>query len=448
MAHLTDIDSLLLQVRDGESKKLIEEAVTAYRGGALRSAIVATWIAAVYDAIVKLRELKDQGDDSAKKFIEKIDNAIENSNKTGMMNNENEIFSEHFLQNKLLSEHEVEIFSQLQKDRHRCAHPAFITDEVLFRPTSEQVRFYIVHTLNSLLIHAPLQGKNLVEKFQQDVMSNYFPSKSGKAKDFVKERFLKNAKDSLVVSLIKFILSLPFAAFESITPKNANRFSLALTAISEDKRAIFEREAKPYIKRRFSNIVGNGLLYIYLFSSRTPEIWTWLSSDTKEAAKQIVKHIDFALISSFRVFSNINVDELREYLLTEFESYEYENQVKIVKNFSSPEFASFVIEKFENARSFRSAESVGSDLIIPMIEYFSHEDIVHLFNAFMANSQIQHAHGIPAIFDEILDERPDFDAKSIHDKLTAGAAQQSLHSGEVRLLLFLDEYFNNIEATS
>lgn len=448
MAHLTDIDSLLLQVRDAESKKLIEEAVTAYRGGALRSAIVATWIAAVYDAIAKLRELKDQGDDSAKKIVEKIDNAIENSNKIGMMNNENEIFSEHFFQNKLLSEPEVEIFNQLQKDRHRCAHPAFITDEVLFRPTSEQVRFYIVHALNSLLIHAPLQGKNLVEKFQQDVMSNYFPSKSQKAKDFVKERFLKNAKESLVVSLVKFILSLPFAVFESITPKNANRFSLALTAIAEEKRAIFEREARPYITRRFSNIVGNGLLYVYLFSSRIPDIWNWLSSDTKEATKQIVKHIDFSLILSFKVFSAMKIDELKENLLGEFESYDYENQVKVVKNFPSSEFASFVIEKLENVQSFRSVEAIGSDLVIPMIEHFSHKNIDNLLNAFMGNSQIQYAHGIPVIFEEIFDERPDFDVKSIHEKLKSGAAQQSLHSGEVSLLLLLDEYFKNKELNS
>lgn len=72
MTQLTDIDSLLLQVRDAESKKLIEEAVTAYRGGALRSAIVATWIAAVYDAIAKLRELKYQGDAEATSFVKKL----------------------------------------------------------------------------------------------------------------------------------------------------------------------------------------------------------------------------------------------------------------------------------------------------------------------------------------------------------------------------------------
>src|SRR5690606_13064122 len=41
----SDIDSLVLAVRDRESRRLIGEAITAYRGGAFRSAIMSTWIA-------------------------------------------------------------------------------------------------------------------------------------------------------------------------------------------------------------------------------------------------------------------------------------------------------------------------------------------------------------------------------------------------------------------
>ena len=48
---LTDIDMLALSVRDRESRRLIGEAITAYRGGALRSALMSTWIAVAYDII-------------------------------------------------------------------------------------------------------------------------------------------------------------------------------------------------------------------------------------------------------------------------------------------------------------------------------------------------------------------------------------------------------------
>ena len=41
---VTDIDVLALSVRDRESRRLILEAITAYRGGALRLSIMSIWI--------------------------------------------------------------------------------------------------------------------------------------------------------------------------------------------------------------------------------------------------------------------------------------------------------------------------------------------------------------------------------------------------------------------
>jgi hypothetical protein len=45
---LTDLDELILNVRDKTSRSYISEAVNAYRGSAYRAAIVATWIAVSY----------------------------------------------------------------------------------------------------------------------------------------------------------------------------------------------------------------------------------------------------------------------------------------------------------------------------------------------------------------------------------------------------------------
>ena len=65
---ITDIDTLALAVRDRESRRLIAEAITAYRGGALRSAIMSTWIAVSFDIISKARELAAQGEAVPKAF--------------------------------------------------------------------------------------------------------------------------------------------------------------------------------------------------------------------------------------------------------------------------------------------------------------------------------------------------------------------------------------------
>ncbi|MBD2609761.1 MAG: hypothetical protein RMY62_004475 [Nostoc sp. ZfuVER08] len=63
--RLTDLDELVLTIRDKSSRSYILEAVNAYRGGAYRAAIVATWIAVSYDIIAKIRELASQSDRQA-----------------------------------------------------------------------------------------------------------------------------------------------------------------------------------------------------------------------------------------------------------------------------------------------------------------------------------------------------------------------------------------------
>ena len=78
---VTDIDALALSVRDAESRRLVNEAITAYRGGALRSALISTWIAVAYDIVAKARELAAQGEAAPKEFVDRLDNAIKNNDK-------------------------------------------------------------------------------------------------------------------------------------------------------------------------------------------------------------------------------------------------------------------------------------------------------------------------------------------------------------------------------
>src|SRR4051812_7885178 len=63
---LTDLDELILTVRDRNSRAYISEAVATYRARAYRAAIMSTWAAVAYDIIAKIRELAAQGDGAAK----------------------------------------------------------------------------------------------------------------------------------------------------------------------------------------------------------------------------------------------------------------------------------------------------------------------------------------------------------------------------------------------
>lgn len=72
---LSDLDELVLKCRDQKAKDYIKEAVSCYKAGAFRSAIVSTWIAVSFDVLDKLRELSLAGDQEAEKQIEAFDRA-------------------------------------------------------------------------------------------------------------------------------------------------------------------------------------------------------------------------------------------------------------------------------------------------------------------------------------------------------------------------------------
>ena len=62
---MNDLDELVLKCRNKNAKALVTEAVTCYKAGAYRSAIVSSWNAVVYDFVAKLRELELTGDANA-----------------------------------------------------------------------------------------------------------------------------------------------------------------------------------------------------------------------------------------------------------------------------------------------------------------------------------------------------------------------------------------------
>ncbi|KAF0119054.1 MAG: hypothetical protein FD149_253 [Rhodospirillaceae bacterium] len=157
----SDIDILALSVRDRESRRLIGEAITAYRGGALRSAVMSTWIAVAYDIIAKAREIAGQGEASPKAFIKKLDDAIAANDKRKFQTIESELLTEANSGLQLLAPHEYEALVRLQTDRHLCAHPAFVVEDELYQPSPELVRAHIVHALQYLLIHARYRAKAL-----------------------------------------------------------------------------------------------------------------------------------------------------------------------------------------------------------------------------------------------------------------------------------------------
>ncbi|HYO73106.1 MAG TPA: hypothetical protein VEU33_44290, partial [Archangium sp.] len=142
---ITDLDELVLRVRDIESKVLYAEAIQAYRAGALRAAVTAVWISVVYDLIAKIRELSLGGDKNATKFVEALDRAVAQEDVPALQRIEGAILDTAADDFELLSAHEKVDLERLRDDRNLCAHPALVAEHTIFQPTPELTRAHLVH---------------------------------------------------------------------------------------------------------------------------------------------------------------------------------------------------------------------------------------------------------------------------------------------------------------
>lgn len=136
-SSLEDLDELTLRCRDERARAYIAEAVSSYRAGAFRSAIVATWIAVCFDVIEKLRELSLAGDKEAEKFVQDLEVIRRSGDIKQALTFERELLEIAKNKFELISPLEYIDLERLQADRNRCAHPSLTSDDKAYTPSAE-----------------------------------------------------------------------------------------------------------------------------------------------------------------------------------------------------------------------------------------------------------------------------------------------------------------------
>lgn len=400
---LTDIDALALAVRDRESRRLIAEAITAYRSGAARSAIMSTWIAVAYDIISKARELAAQDEAAPQAFITELDAAIASNDIPKRQNIERMLLETANVKLQLLAPHEHEALKRLYEDRHLCAHPAFVADDELFQPTPELVRTHLVHALQYLLIHAPLQGKSAIARFDADVVSPSFPTNCSDIGTYIRVKYLERAKDVLVTNLIKALISAPFGEERSRFTGRSRILAMTLREIAKAKTAIYDAIMPGYIARKFDSVGDDVLLTICPFIENDPRIWSWLSEPVQLRIKQLLQTADVETLKGNAAFDGFAVPALSEILLARFDGFDRNTQSSIITEHPKRDLVATGIQIYSQARSYRTAEAWGQSIILSLTPFFVADDIRVLLEAVQENGQIWCAGGTPAILEAVFD---------------------------------------------
>jgi len=380
------------------------EAITAYRGGALRSSIMSTWIAVAYDIISKTKELASQGEAAPKAVIEELNAAIEQSDVRKLQTFESNLLKTANEQLQLFAPHEYDALRRLQEDRNLCAHPAFVVEDELYQPTPELVRSHIVHALQHLLIHAPLQGKSAVARFETDVLSPSFPQLPEDIGIYLRAKYLDRAKDVLVKNLIKGLLTTPFGAEREKFTGKERLLALALREISRAKTAIYDEVVPSFASRYFDSVDDDVLLRLCIYLGVDPRIWSWLSEPVRMRLKTLLESADLETLKESYAFDAFAVTDLAEILTARFDAFDQTTQISIISKYPRQEFVSRALEIYGNARSYRSAEALGHMLIVRLAPYFKAEDIHDLLKKVAANEQIWNAAGTPDVLVAVFDQ--------------------------------------------
>ena len=191
---MLDFDEILVTVNNPEIKKYLKESIKSYGVGNYRSAIIAVWIAAMFDLVKKFEILAEQqNEETVKSAWNNLKPIIE---KHGSWENQ---LIESAASVAMLSKHEAATLQTLRQTRNRYAHPAFDETGSLFDPTPEEVRYFI-RTLYDIVLSQPAQlgtfyVNQLLEKIKE---SNFFESELRDKDDIIKQKQIVGDKTNKI----------------------------------------------------------------------------------------------------------------------------------------------------------------------------------------------------------------------------------------------------------
>jgi hypothetical protein len=402
---LTDLDSLVLTVRNPTSREYIQEAINAYRSRAFRASIISTWIAVTYDIIAKMRELAIQNDRNALQYVSKIESAIVNQSIPQLSKIEDDLLKVACEDFGFLSKQQFSDLERLKCDRNLCAHPAFIDGNDLYQPTPEVVRTHIVHSIIHLLKYPPVQGKAAVEKFFADIKSESFPIELNAITDFISLKYLSRAKESMIRSLIICLLKEFLSDNDPVLSSKKREMLFSLMAINTTCSYVFEQIFKQELSRIYDGLDDNQRLNIFPLLGEIPMCWNWLEPANQLQSKELFKkrlHDDEEKISSYyrlHIFNALSIDTLNSLALQEFSHINYLAQCIVIEFNPRPDFIDRGITILEKAGSYADAEFISQKALIPLAPLMMPEHIKRALLAIINNprNQILPASGMPRL---------------------------------------------------
>lgn len=325
MAHLEDMEELLLKVKRTNIREYMREALDCYMAGAYQGCIVLSYIALFDDLTEKLSELSFVNSDARK-----IHNEI-NKRK------QNQDVYENYLINKLSSEKilsklECSSLTTIKERRNKAAHPSG------HKASAEEARFIYYEVINKFLSKPILITTQLVDEIILRLENDYFfPSRN--KNEIVKvvkkeiDELHPSAFNYLITKLIKLVLD-----EDKTLSRNSKFFLIGLSSL-KDKNLVKIIKEK-LITKKIDDINYNSII-ISCISCKS----------------EIIKEIDEITLSRFK---KVISDSIRDDNI----------MLSSSNNLSHP---SYLFNKLSQKLEISLVYSSFSDEIELFLEYYPYE---------------------------------------------------------------------------
>lgn len=374
---LSDLDELILACRTERARAYIQEALIAYRGGAYRAAIVAAWIAVVFDLVDKLRELALAGDAQARQVMTDFDGHLAQLDAGNMqaigkaLEFEREVLTAARDKFQLFDQQQFIDLSRLRDDRNRCAHPTFQRDGV-YHPSAELARTHIRNAIEHALRQPPVQGRSAIDSVIATVASEFFPKKADEARVLLEEGPLGKPTPALVNGVVDRLIWDTFTPGSPLYRKGNPVF--ALLAVIELHRAQAEPRVASQVRKLGEKIGDEDLPLLALIAARVPEFWNGLTNGQKNRVSLFIQNGPIRHIAVIMRHA-LKVGDLAETARARLAVMDAEDLAQVVAARPIAEAVGRAVELYSASQSWAEANMIADRIVLPLFEHLTPDHV-------------------------------------------------------------------------
>jgi hypothetical protein len=386
--RFADLDELVLRCRDKEAREYIREAVACYRGGAFRSCIVASWIAVVFDFIRKLKDLELYGDKNARRKLEEFRKARTSNDIATSLEFERSVLQWAETEFEFISPVERQDLERLYQDRNRCAHATMTLEEAVFAPSAELARTHLRTVVDHFLCHPPTQGKQAVDFLVGQVGSAYFPRSVDAAIESFSRGPLLRARKSLVRNFA--IVLIKTYIFGELTDAERAKFACALSAVRKmHGDVVGEVFATKLCDIYRAELRDAHMRWATRLLTDVPEAADLITDDIRSQIQRYVEDMPFE-DCSVALLGALDLTPLRPQAVTRLGALTRAEMAQLMEidGFRRQELLAPALDLYGTAGSFNSANDVARGVLLPLIEFFTADDVRRVVQIAAKNDEV------------------------------------------------------------